>query len=184
MNVETITQNLTPYQMSIMTLIRHGLHVELQLIKSMMSEEEVKDIFETLEKAEYIYAIADTYLCQGKGLDLWDATSSSTHFVEFYDLFPSSVQRPDGTKDYLRNNKEKSMKVYNKLARLASKHEEIMNALKFEIEYRKKNGTLSYMKRMTNWLASNEWESWIGLMNEAKNSIGIEIKAKYGQDLI
>ena len=184
MNVELIKQNLTPYQMSIMTIIRHGLQTELQLIKSMMSKEEIDDIFGTLINAEYIYAIADTYLCLNPGLELWDATSSSTHFIEFYDLFPSSVQRPDGTKDYLRNNKEKSMKVYNKLAKLPSKHKEIIDALKFEIEYRTQKGTLGYMKRMTNWLASNEWESWIGLINEAKNNIEIKNKAKYGQNLI
>lgn len=79
-------------------------------------------------------------------------------FTEFFDLYPASVTRTDGLKDYLRGDISRCRKYYDKVvSKSKSKHDHIMECLKFEIDNRKRANSLSYMKRMSKWLLSEEW---------------------------
>ena len=57
-----------------------------------------------------------------------------------------------------------------------------MDCLKFEKEYRRLNNAEGYMKRMSNWLASAEWETWKEHLNEEKHKPTQLLG--YGQKLI
>ena len=84
--------------------------------------------------------------------------SGRDYFKEFYDLYPVSIKRPDGTKDYLRGDLSRCRMIYNKVVgRSLSKHEHIMTCLKFDINTRTKANSMGYMKRMPKWLAAEEW---------------------------
>jgi hypothetical protein len=81
-------------------------------------------------------------------------------FKEFLFTFPLKVTRTDGTVDYLRTDQSKAKMLY--LAYTKNKksiHDHILKCLKHEINFREQNGTMKYMKRMTTWLNSQEWES-------------------------
>jgi len=84
-----------------------------------------------------------------------------TFFDDLLYIFPGTVIRPDGIKDYLKINLNKCRRLYV----LAVKqdrvlHKEIMECLKYEIREREKTGKMSYMKRLPNWISSQEWATW------------------------
>ena len=68
-----------------------------------------------------------------------------------------------------------------RVARNKQKHDHIMRCLKKEIEIREKENSMAYMKRLSNWLASQEWKSFEDRLDEsvlAKHEAN-----KYGTDL-
>jgi len=96
-------------------------------------------------------------------------------FSEFFDLYPASVLRRDGLKDYLRGDISRCRKYYEKIVgKSKSRHEHIMECLKFEIESRKRANSLGYMKRMAKWLISEEWK----LYDEFMKDTNIQTKAE------
>lgn len=108
------------------------------------------------------------------------ALNTSKCFDELLALYPVSVTRSDGTKDYLKTDTNRCRKTYNKIiGRNISKHQEIMDCLRFELDLRYSNGSLGYMKRLPKWIASEEWEVYKEAMKEE------QIKTvSYGQQLI
>lgn len=80
-------------------------------------------------------------------------------FDEILQIFPISVVRPDGNKDYLRTDVNRCRKLYSKITNnKLVVHNMIYKALKYEVTLRKKEGNLMYMKRLPKWLASEEWK--------------------------
>lgn len=80
-------------------------------------------------------------------------------FDELVQVYPASVIRPDGTKDYLRTDLNRCRKIYAKIT--ASKyaiHQNILECLQFEIALRRKENNLGYLKRLPKWLVSEEWK--------------------------
>jgi len=87
-----------------------------------------------------------------------DECREQDRFEEFYKEYPVSVKRPDGTKDFLRGDKARCRKIYMKTIGLSdAKHQKILNALKNEVADKKMDGKLPYMKRMSKWLAAEDW---------------------------
>jgi hypothetical protein len=87
-----------------------------------------------------------------------DKFKARNFFDEFFDTYPISATRPDGTKDYLRGDISRCRKTYDKIVgKSKSKHEHILECLKFEVSTRRKSGSMSYMKRMSKWLFAEEW---------------------------
>ena len=79
-------------------------------------------------------------------------------FDEFYESYPISTSRPDGMKDYLRGDVSRCRKAYEKIVgKSKTKHEHILDCLKFELTTRKSSGSMGYMKRMSKWLLAEEW---------------------------
>ena len=105
-------------------------------------------------------------------------------FDEFYSIYPISVTRTDGSKDYLRADVYRCRKAYNSLVgKSASKHEEIVAALKHELQNRRINGSMQYMKRMYKWLTSEEYQTYSEAQNENSVISSTPITA-YGTDVI
>jgi hypothetical protein len=106
-------------------------------------------------------------------------------FKEFLVTFPLKVTRNDGTLDYLRTDQSKARMLYLGYTRgKKSIHDHIIKCLKHEIKYREMNGSMKFMKRMTSWLNSQEWESFEDQIDDLGN---IEFKDKdmgYGTELL
>lgn len=81
------------------------------------------------------------------------------YFDLFYDMYPVYVMRPDGSKSYLRANINKCRHLFNvKVGNSSAMAEHIIKCLDFEISKKMREGKLSYMMTMWNWLTRNQWE--------------------------
>lgn len=88
-------------------------------------------------------------------------------FDELVKVFPVSVVRTDGTKDFLRTDLKRTKSVYSRLTKnKLNIHRHIIDCLKFEIETRKKNGSMGWFKRLPNWVVSEEWKVYEDAMKE------------------
>lgn len=102
-------------------------------------------------------------------------------FDQFFALYPVYVDRPDGTKDYLRSNLNKCRAFYKTICgKSKSNHERIIECLKYDLDKKSTNGKLSYMKRMWQWLTSREWESIEQEMIDSKDK---PIQQTYGTNV-
>lgn len=89
-------------------------------------------------------------------------------FDELVRIFPSTVIRPDGIKDYLKTDLNKCRRLYTQNVKKDEVvHNEIMECLKLEIRERQRTGKMSYMKRLPNWISSEEWTAWKAQMDES-----------------
>lgn len=90
------------------------------------------------------------------------------YFEELLLEYPGMVNRPDGTKDYLKTDLNKSRKLYSSLIKKDEVlHNKIMECLRFEIRERSRTNKLGYMKRLYKWLFSEEWKTWQALMGDS-----------------
>ena len=109
--------------------------------------------------------------------------SEGDYFDEFYKEYPIKVNRTDGTTDYLRSDLSKCRKLYANITcgnRLL--HEHVLSCLKCEVEKRTQEGSWTYMKRMANWLTSEEWKSYEEQMESLLSDSKIE-EPGYGQTI-
>lgn len=104
---------------------------------------------------------------------------SKDYFDLFFDMYPVYVMRKDGTKCYLRANVNKCRHFFNtKCGKSTAMAEHIIRCLDYEISKRMREGSLSYMMTMWNWLTRSQWEAVEDEMNDnAKpvNSYGTEL---------
>lgn len=106
-------------------------------------------------------------------------------FKEFLFTYPLKVTRSDGTLDYLRTDQAKARMLYLSYTKnTKSIHDHILKCLKHEINYREKNGSLKFMKRMTTWLSSREWESFEDQIDDLGNLTYKDNDLGYGTELI
>lgn len=111
--------------------------------------------------------------------------SSDDLFKEFLVAFPLKVTRTDGTVDYLRTDQSKARMLY--LAYTKGKksiHDHILKCLQHEVKYRESNGSMKFMKRMTSWLSSQEWESFEDQIDDLGNIAYKENELGYGTELL
>ena len=107
-------------------------------------------------------------------------TPSKDYFDLFYDMYPVYVVRADGSKSYLRANVNKCRHFFNtKCGRSSAMAEHIIKCLDYEISKRMREGSLSYMMTMWNWLTRSQWEAIEDEMNDTKVSVN-----SYGTELI
>lgn len=89
------------------------------------------------------------------------ALAQGDFFDEFLNTFPTSTIRPDGIRDYLRTDVNRCKKVYTRITNgKESVHRNIMDCLRCELESRKRFNKMPYMKKLPNWLSSEEWKTW------------------------
>lgn len=102
------------------------------------------------------------------------------YFDLFYDMYPVYVMRPDGSKSYLRANINKCRHLFNvKVGSSSAMAEHIIKCLDFELSKKMREGKLSYMMTMWNWLSRNQWEvaeeEMQDTTTQAVNSYGTEL---------
>ncbi len=141
----------------------------------------IEEDFKTLIKKDYVsttgnrigHTITKDFVNYVLELDSFDSLLAK---------FPVYVTRDNGAKDYLRTDKERCRRKYNKLSRTKkSNHDFILECLNYELETRNRENSLKYMKRLPNWLDSREWESWAERMeHEPLNTNSVQT---YGTDL-
>lgn len=105
-----------------------------------------------------------------------------SNFEDIYYRYPIKTKRPDGNWDYLRRDKASSEKIYNIIVkRNMDVHNKIVKCLNYELRERESTNTLGYMKRLTNWLADQEWKNYEDVVDDAslpkeKNTYGTDIE--------
>jgi len=149
------------------------------------SEESFPADLENLEKAGYISYNKDNpkdFLNIRVHPLFFKEIANGDYFEELFMNFPLKVVRTNGVSDFLRTEKTYCKNIYDaRVARNKQKHDHIMRCLKKEIEIREKENSMAYMKRLSNWLASQEWKSFEDRLDEsvlAKHEAN-----KYGTDL-
>ena len=109
-----------------------------------------------------------------------DLKTERVNFDQFYNLYPIYVNRPDGTRGFLRANINKCRHEYDKVVgNSTAMSEHIYNCLKYQIDSLTANGKLAYMKTMWKWLVNREWEAIQDEMSYSSNNI-----QSYGTELI
>lgn len=103
-----------------------------------------------------------------------------SYFDRFYDMYPVYVVRPDGSKSYLRANVNKCRHMFNlKVGNSSAMAEHLIKCLEFELDKKMREGKISYMMTMWNWLSRNQWEVSEEEMQDteqkATNSYGTEL---------
>jgi hypothetical protein len=102
-------------------------------------------------------------------------------FDEFYASYPSSVVRPNGTKDWLRGNITKCRELYRTIVGTDETiHKTLLSAINKEVGVRTAQGSLAYIRLLINWLRNEEWKVW-----EENEPVGtaVEKPVLYGTDL-
>lgn len=132
-----------------------------------------KELITLIEKGNTkVYNITDKLLN--------DLKTERVNFDQFYNLYPIYVNRPDGTRGFLRANINKCRHEYDKVVgNSTAMSEHIYNCLKYQIDSLTSTGKLAYMKTMWKWLVNREWEAIQDEMSYSSNNV-----QSYGTDLI
>lgn len=153
--------NISINQLVFITLVLNDIkkvNQDIQKLLSLINEEEIQELVsQGLLSIQYD---GDTKVIEktDKLMDL--IKEDKTLFDYFYDEFPAYVDRPDGTKGFLKGNIRKCRKYYGQITRESkAMHEHIMECLRFELEDKAMTGKLGYMKTMWKWLTQHEWET-------------------------
>ena len=118
-------------------------------------------------------------------LDNWANVmlAKGDYFDEFLQHYPTTITRPDGTKDYLRTDTNRCRLIYNRITKgNQALHNHIVECLKYEVRLKTSDGSMKYMKRMPKWLASEEWKISEQRMKDDKSEPNI-INLGYGNNL-
>ena len=163
---------ITAHQFVIVKLLVDRKLVELNdYIILSNSEKNLQNDLENLELAKYITYDKDNIKDFHKikvQPDFYKEISNGDFFEEIYMNFPTSVTRTNGSIDYLRTEKTYCKNIYdNLIGRNRSKHEHMLACLKKEVEIRNKEKSFAYMKRLSNWLSSEEWRSFESRLDES-----------------
>jgi len=183
--------NLTPNQFIFCQLINEGHYLILQkLIKEtkFINNEGVIDLLskEYIVSNEYFnlnnFESTLRFLKSTEKFKKILPEKKDDPFEDLLSIYPAKIIRPDGSTDYLRTALKKCKIKYNNIVkRNASKHKLILSALEYELNIRKKENKLSYMKRLPKWLDDEEWQVYAQRMEDDKNKT---IDKSYGGDLL
>lgn len=153
---------------------------DVRKVISLISDDEIsylvnQDFVSLIEKED-----SKTYLPTDK---LYNAIKPAKEYFDiFYDMYPVYVMRKDGTKCYLRANVNKCRHFFNsRCGRSSAMAEHIIKCLDYEISKRMREGSLSYMMTMWNWLTRSQWEAIEDEMNDIKDQKSVN---SYGTELI
>lgn len=111
--------------------------------------------------------------------------SSGDYWIEFYNEYPTKVTRTDGTADYLRTDQARAQLLYlSQVKGRKSVHDHLLKCLRHEIKFREANGSMKFMKRMTSWLSSKEWEAYQDQIDDLGNIQTNVNETGYGTELL
>lgn len=172
--------------LTILLLLYEKQHTLLNKYLDTFSSTEKEILFNRMERTLLVvnHNIPDEYNLELITIkqEALDIILNNDAFEEFLTVFPASTVRPNGTKDYLKTDIQRCKTVYNRLVKNnVSLHNTIINCLKFELQKRQSSNGMAFMKRLPNWLRSEEWKSY---EQEIKDSnMNIIINTSYGTDL-
>lgn len=152
---------------------------DVRKIVSLISDDEIqylvqKGLITSIERSDSITYQPTDKLKQSLAVE-------KSYFDLFYDMYPVYVMRPDGSKSYLRANINKCRHLFNaKVGQSSAMAEHIIKCLEFEINKKMKEGKLSYMMTMWNWLSRNQWE----VSEEEMQDTEQKSSQSYGTELI
>lgn len=184
-----IKNRITVDQFLVAQLIYEKNYNLLSSYLDLYSSEELKDLFIELVKAGLIdnYNYEDQYDLNKFTIRPYfiKILAQGDFFDELVQTFPTSVIRPDGTKDYLRTDLNRCRRAYNKVTgNKYAVHLHILQCLQFELTIRRKEGKLCYMKRLPKWLASEEWKAYEQrIKDESLELLSNEEELGYGNKL-
>lgn len=166
------------------------LFLSIVLDKNQPKYQDVRKIVSLISDDEIQYLISQQLIVsiERDGSITYQATDklkeavaiSKDYFDLFYDMYPVYVVRSDGSKSYLRANVNKCRHFFNaKCGKSSAMAEHIIKCLDYEISKRMREGSLSYMMTMWNWLTRSQWEAVEDEMQDMKtqtmNSYGTEL---------
>jgi len=131
---------------------------DVQKIVSLISDEEIQYLIdnllvESIERGDSLIYSPTDKLKESIKLN-------KDYFDLFYEMYPVYVMRKDGTKSYLRANVNKCRHFFNsKCGKSSAMAEHIIKCLDYEISKRMREGSISYMMTMWNWLTRSQWEA-------------------------
>lgn len=176
-----VDPNLNSNQLLFLSMIldkNQPKYQDVRKIVSLISDEEIsylirQELISSIERGN-----STTYIATDKLKD--GITPKKDYFDLFYDMYPVYVMRPDGSKSYLRANINKCRHMFNlKVGNSSAMAEHIIKCLDFEISKKMREGKLSYMMTMWNWLSRNQWEVSEEEMQDTEkqtvNSYGTEL---------
>lgn len=152
---------------------------DVRKIVSLISDDEISHLtdnllIESIERGDSITYQPTDKLKQA-------ITPKKEYFDLFYDMYPVYVMRKDGTKCYLRANVNKCRHFFNtKCGRSSAMAEHIIKCLDYEVSKRMREGSLSYMMTMWNWLTRSQWEA---IEEEMEDTNKTPVNS-YGTDII
>ena len=152
---------------------------DVRKIVSLISDDEIQylvnqGLITSIERGDSITYVATDKLKKQLAVE-------KSYFDLFYDMYPVYVMRPDGSKSYLRANINKCRHLFNaKVGQSSAMAEHIIKCLEFEINKKMKEGKLSYMMTMWNWLSRNQWE----VSEEEMQDTELKANQSYGTELI
>lgn len=89
------------------------------------------------------------------------------YFKDFELIYPTVIDRPDGTTAFLKTNRKKCEIIYNKIVGNDEElHSHILKCLNYELSEKITTGKLGYMKTMYKWLTNHDWEDAEAKMKE------------------
>ena len=151
---------------------------DVQKVVSLVSNDDISYLIEqglisSIERGDSITYVPTDKLKQ-------EVAPAKDYFDLFYDMYPVYVMRKDGTKSYLRANVNKCRNFFNtKCGKSSAMAEHIIRCLDYEISKRMREGSLSYMMTMWNWLTRSQWEAIEDELNDAPKTV-----STYGTELI
>jgi hypothetical protein len=130
-------------------------------------------IYENLLAHEYITQEGTEYSLTQYGVAIFEPVKSN--FTDFIDIFPTRVSSPTGEVRVLSPASSTTL-VANKLKRkwIGITHGKpdielkIIECLKMEVELRKKEKSLHYMRNAETWLNKCTWEDYEYLLDKPK----------------
>lgn len=153
-------------------------------------DQDVRKLVSLMRDDEILYLIDKgliTSMERSKSI-LYEASHKLKAFMEppkdqfdlFYEMYPVYVLRSDGSKAFLRTNKNKCRNLYNILTGGNNAMcEHVNKCLQFEIDKKMKSGSMGYMKTMWRWLQDRQWEA----SDEEMNNTEQNIQHSYGTEL-
>lgn len=182
-------ENITSNQLVFLTLVlddNQKTHQAVSSILSLVSETEIQDLISKELIIQELHGKNTVYRKSEKLEELLKRERDP--FDDFYELFPTMVIRPDGTKGFLRANLNRCRAYYKQLiGHSMMRHQHILDCLRYEIFDKTRTGKLGYMKTMWKWLTNGEWEAIEQQMQEETGESGIgnsKVEEIYGTTVI
>jgi hypothetical protein len=182
-----VNEKLTPTQFFMLQLLMEGQYTALEEWYTAINNSSIIRELQQLIESEFLANLNISedvdfkkFILLTKGIKLLGMDRD--WFQELVDAYPIKTIRSDGIKDYLRTDLERCRKIYQKVTNgNLSKHENVLRCLEYELQTRKREDSMSYMKRLPKWLASEEWKSFEERILDESTT---DIEHDYGTELV
>ena len=129
------------------------------------------EVYENLEKREYMRKREDTWVLLGKGLDIFEPKEDL--FDTFIQTFPTRVQVGIGETRVLSpassdtSSGKKLRRKWNHITKgKPDTQQHIIRCLEKEVQLREREGKLMWMRSIEPWLNNYTWEDYEYLLSE------------------